>query len=125
MKKIVYILFIIALLLPVARLQAQGISRIETASGWYHIYNKSGKKVRSLSTSEGQLVGYSSTFFILRKGNTYYITYNEEGARLHLFTVSSVGEIQGVADDTFTSRLDAWIFTWSKDGRKISTKAAK
>ena len=119
------ILYIATLLLLVVRIQAQNISYIETTSSWYYIYDKSGKKIRTLSTSQGQLKGYSSTFFILKQGNAYYITYDEKGTRLHFFGASSVGEIEGVDGDAFTSRLGPWIFTWSKDGRKISTKAVK
>ena len=44
---------------------------------------------------------------------------------LHTWGVASVGEILGVAGDTFTSRQGAWIYTWDKYGKKISTRAAK
>ena len=47
------------------------------------------------------------------------------GKRLHTFGAGSVGEILGVAGDTFTSKNGAWIYTWSKEGKKISTRAAK
>lgn len=36
-----------------------------------------------------------------------------------------VGEILAVSGDTFTSRQGAWIYTWDKEGKKISTRAAK
>jgi hypothetical protein len=44
---------------------------------------------------------------------------------LHTFGTASVGEILAVSGDTFTSRQGAWIHTWSKEGKKISTRAAK
>ena len=122
MKKL---LLFIVLLLSVATLQAQSISHIETTKNWYYIYDQNGKKIKTLSTSQGELKGYSSTFYIIKQGTAFYITYDVKGKRLHTWGVSSVGEILGVAGDTFTSRQGAWIYTWSKDGKKISTRAGK
>ena len=44
---------------------------------------------------------------------------------LYTSGAASVGEILAVSGDTFTSRQGAWIHTWSKEGKKISTRAAK
>lgn len=122
MKKL--LLFII-IMLSVATLQAQSISSIETTRSWYYIYDQNGKKIKTISTSQGELKGYSSTFYILKQGSGFYATYDATGKRLHTFSASSVGEIIGTAGDTFTSRNGSWIYTWSKDGKKISTRAAK
>jgi len=122
MKKL---LLISILLLSVANIQAQSISHIETTKSWYYIYDQDGKKIKTLSTSQGELKGYSSTFYIIKQGSAFFITYDVKGKRLYTFGTSSVGEILGVAGDTFTSRNGAWIYTWSKDGKKISTRAAK
>ena len=122
MKKL---LLFIVLLLSVANLQAQSISHIETTKSWYYIYDQNGKKIKTLSTSQGELKGYSSTFYIIKQGSAFYITYDVNGKRLHTWGVSSVGEILGVAGDTFTSRQGVWIYTWDKNGKKISTRAAK
>ena len=83
------------------------------------------KKIKTLSTSQGELKGYSSTFYIIKQGSAFYITYDVNGKRRHTWGVSSVGEILGVAGDTFTSRQGVWIYTWDKNGKKISTRAAK
>ncbi len=115
----------IVLLLSVANLQAQSISHIETTKNWYYIYDQDGKKIKTLSTSQGELKGYSSTFYIIKQGSAFYVTYDVNGKRLHTFGVASVGEILAVSGDTFTSRLGVWIYTWSKDGKKICTRAAK
>ena len=122
MKKL--LLFII-LLSSIANLQAQSISHIETTKNWYYIYDQNGKKIKTLSTSQGELKGYSSTFYIIKQGTAFYITYDVNGKRLHTFGAGSVGEILGVAGDTFTSKNGAWIYTWSKEGKKISTRATK
>jgi hypothetical protein len=113
------------LLLSGISLQAQSISIIETTKNWYYIYDQNGKKIKTLSTSQGELKGYSSTFYILKQGSAFYITYDVNGKRLHTFGATSVGEILSVSGDTFTSRQGAWIYTWSKEGKKINTRAAK
>lgn len=109
----------------IANLQAQSISHIETTKNWYYIYDQDGKKIKTLSTSQGELKGYSSSFYIIKQGSAFYITYDVNGKRLHTFGVGSVGEILSVSGDTFTSRNGAWIYTWRKEGKKISTRAAK
>ncbi len=105
-------------------LQAQSISHIETTKSWYYIYAQGGKKLMTVSTSQGELKGFSSSFYILQKGS-FYITYDVRGKKIHTFSVSSVGNILGVTGDTFTSCKGAWIYTWSKDGKKLSTRAAR
>jgi lipoprotein-anchoring transpeptidase ErfK/SrfK len=122
MKKL---LLSIVLLLSGLSIQAQSISHIETTKSWYYIYDQDGKKIKTLSTGQGELKGYSSTFYIIKQGSAFYVTYDVNGKRLHTFGVSGVGEILAVSGDTFTSRQASWIYTWSKDGKKINTRAAK
>ena len=122
MKKL---LIIMVLLLSVSGLRAQSISYIETTKNWYYIYDQDGKKIKTLSTSQGELKGYSSSFYIIKQGSAFYITYDVNGKRLHTFGASTVGEILAVSGDTFTSRMGPWIYTWTKEGKKISTKGAR
>lgn len=103
----------------------EAIGYIETTKNWYYIYNQDGKKIRTFTTSQGELKGYSDTFYILKQGATFYMTYDVNGKRLHTFGAGSVGEVIGVSGDTFTSKLGVWIFTWSKEGKKIGTRAAR
>jgi lipoprotein-anchoring transpeptidase ErfK/SrfK len=119
MKKL---FIMMALLLSVSGLKAQSISYIETTKNWYYIYDQNGRKIKTLSTSQGELKGYSSTFYIIKQGTAFYITFDVNGKRLHTFGVGSVGEIVGVAGDTFTSHMGVWIYTWTKDGKKINTR---
>ncbi len=121
MKKL---LSVIVMLLCVVALKAQSIGYIETTKSWYYIYDQNGKKIRTVSTNQGELKGYSSSFYLLKEGSAFYVTVDVSGKRLHTFSVSSVGEIVGVAGDTFTSRLGAWLYTWSKEGKKINTRTA-
>ena len=103
----------------------ESIGYIETTKNWYYIYNQDGKKIRTFTTSQGELKGYSNTFYLLKQGASFYMTYDVNGKRLHTFGAGSVGEVIGVSGDTFTSKLGVWIFTWSKEGKKIGTRAAR
>ena len=44
---------------------------------------------------------------------------------LHTSGAASVGETLAVSGDTFTGCQGVWIYTWSKEGKKINTRAAK
>ena len=51
--------------------------------------------------------------------------FQAQSISLHTSGAESFGEILAVSGDTFTSRQGAWIHTWSKEGKKISTRAKK
>ena len=124
------IIVTIVLILTVAGLRAQSdnskaIGFIETTKNWYYIYDQNGRRMRTLSTSQGELKGYSSTFYILKEGTAFYITFDVNGRRIYTFGASTVGEILAVTGDTFTSRQGPWLHTWTKDGKKLSTRAAQ
>ena len=121
MKKL---LFACLLMLSSIGLQAQSISYIETTKSWYYIYDQDGKKTKALSSSIGELQGYSASFFIVKSGPWYYI-YDAKGNKTKSMSVYTVGNVLSVAGDTFTSQLGSWIYTWNKEGKKIATKAAQ
>ncbi len=121
MKKI---LIILIMLMAFTAMQAQKISYIETARSWHYVYDENGKKVYTFSTSQGEVVAYSESFYIVKKGSWYY-TYNAKGKRLHTFSMSSVGEVLAATGDTFTSRKGSWIYTWDKNGKKLATRSAR
>lgn len=118
------ILIAFIMLMTCTVIQAQKISHIETTSSWNYVYDENGKKVYTFSTSQGEVVAYSESFYILKKSGWYY-TCNAKGKRLHTFSVSNVGEILNAAGDTFTSRKSGWIYTWDKNGKKLATRSAK
>lgn len=120
MKKL---LLSIVLLLSVANLQAQSISHIETTKNWYYIYDQDGKKIKTLSSTIGELQGLSSTFFVVKSGSWYYI-YDTNGKKTKTLSESTVGKVLSVSGETFTSQVGSWIYTWSKEGKKISTRSA-
>ena len=120
MKKI---LFTLLLLFSGLSLHAQNISYIETTNAWYYIYDQDGKKIKTLSTNIGELQGFCSSFFIVKKGAWYYL-YDAKGNVLKTLSVSYVGQVLSVSGDTFTSQLGSWIYTWNKEGKKINTRTA-
>lgn len=59
------------------------ISRVECDGSWVYMNNESGKKYQTLSAnSVGDVLGYSSTFFVSRNGNRIY-TWDKNGKRLN------------------------------------------
>ena len=118
------ILTILMMLLTFTAIQAQKISYIETTRSWHYIYDENGKKVHTVSTSQGEVVAYSDTFYVLKKGSWYY-TCTPKGKKLHTFSASNVGEVLTATGDTFTSRKGSWIYTWDKNGKKLNTRPAK
>lgn len=118
------LLLIVTMFIAGINMQAQSISHIETTKSWYYIYDNNGKKTKTLSTSIGELQGFSASIFIVKSGSWYYI-YDAKGNKIKTLSVSSVGKLLSVSGDTFTSQVGSWIYTWNKDGKKISTRTAK
>ncbi len=117
------LLIVIALMISVVGLKAQSISYIETTKNWYYVYDQDGKKIKTLSSTIGELQGFSSTFFVVKSGSWYYI-YDANGQKTKTLSESTVGKVLSVSGDTFTSQVGSFIYTWSKEGKKISTRAA-
>ena len=118
------IFFILIMLMAFTAIQAQKISYIETTHSWNYVYDENGKKVHTFSATQGEVVAYSDSFYIVKHGSWYY-TYTAKGKKLHTFSVSSVGEVLSAAGDTFTSRHGSWIYTWDKNGKKLATRSAR
>lgn len=115
------ILIALVLLIAAVSVQAQKISYIESTRSWHYVYDENGKKVYTFSTSQGEVVAYSDSFYIVKNGSWYY-TCDAKGKKLHTFSVSNVGEVLNAAGDTFTSRKGNWIYTWDKNGKKLATR---
>jgi len=110
------------LLLSAIGLKAQSISYIETTKSWYYIYDQDGKKTKTLSTNIGELQGFSASFFVVKSGVWYYI-YDATGKKTKTLCETNVGKIVSVAGETFTSQIGSFIYTWSQEGIKLSTRA--
>lgn len=118
------ILFVLMFALGMQDSGRHQISSVESSGSWVYMYDASGHKYKTLSgVSVGQVMGYSSSFFVSRNGSWIYL-YDADGNKYKTLSYVSVGDVTGVSGDTFTSRNGSWIYTWSKDGRKINTRAA-
>ena len=103
MRKLFTILFLMITL--VAQAQRQQISYIEETKNWYYVYDEKGKKIGGLSRSSvGEIKGWGSDFFVAKRYSYYHIC-----------------DAKGRALKTM-NRKGSWIFTWSKDGKKISAR---
>ena len=117
-------LITLMMLMAFTAMQAQKISHIETTRSWHYVYDEKGKKIYTFSTSQGKVVAYSDSFYIVKHGSWYY-TCDAKGKKLHTFSQSNVGEVLNAAGDTFTSRKGNWIYTWDKNGKKLNTRSAR
>lgn len=104
---------------------AHRISSIEQNGPWIYLYDDSGRKYKTLSADNvGEVLGYSSTFFVSRSRTWIYL-WDSEGVKYKSLSASTIGEVTSVIGDTFTSRNGAWIYTWDSQGRKINKRAAR
>ena len=79
------------------------ISTIDRSGSWYYMYDENGKKYKTLSVSSvGDIVGYSSTFFVSTRSSWIYL-WDSEWKKYKTLSASSIGQVIGVTGDTFTS----------------------
>lgn len=104
-----------------SRLLAQSISYVETTRSWHYIYDEKGKKIHAVSTSEGSLAAYGSSFYVLCR-DSFYRIYDPKGRKLGSLSRNVAGEVVGGASNTFTSRKGGWLYTWSREGKKLSAR---
>ncbi len=57
-------------------------------------------------------------------GNWVYL-FDSEGKKYKSLNYSTVGDVIGVAGDTFTSRKGGWVYTWDRNGKKIKSRYGK
>lgn len=120
MMKRLFLLVVLVVSLSI-RLLAQGISYVETTRSWHYIYDEKGKKIHAVSTSEGSLAAYGSSFYVLCR-DSFYRIYDPKGRKLGSLSRNVAGEVVGGAGNTFTSRKGGWLYTWSREGKKISAR---
>ena len=102
--------------------QSESISYIETTSTWIHIFDGNGKKVNTMTRSSfGDVVGYSSTFFIVHRGS-FYVIYDPKCRPLNTLSESNIGEILSVTGNTFTAKNGSFISTYDRNGKKINVR---
>lgn len=124
MHRINLLLFLLILSFPINAhsTQSKSISYIEMTSTWIHIYDERGKVYYTDTRSRfGDVVGYSSTFFIIKRGS-FYVLYDTAIRPLKTMSISNVGEILSVTGDSFTARKGSFVTTYDKTGKSLRTR---
>lgn len=71
------------------------------------------------------LAGSHQISRVERDGSWVYM-YDESGKKYQTLSANSVvGDVIGVAGNTFTSRNGNWIYTWDKNGKRLNTRSAR
>ncbi len=111
------ILSVVMMVFMTTVMQAQRGGHIETTRSRHEIAHRRSKY--------GRTGGIQLEILHSDDGHSWYYTYDMNGRKRHTFSVSAVGEVLSVSGDTFTSRKGSWIYTWTKEDRKINTRPAK
>ena len=119
---VILFVFIAQIVTAQSNIQSRSISYIETTTTWIHIYDERGKEIYTDDRARfGDVVGYSSSFFIVKKGS-FYILYDVNIKPLDILLISNVGEILSVTGDTFTARHYSFVTTYDKTGKRLYTR---
>lgn len=71
------------------------------------------------------LVGSHQISRRVERDGSWVCMYNESGKKYQTLSANSVGDVIGVAGNTFTSRNGNWIYTWDKNGKRLNTRSAR
>lgn len=123
--------YLVMMLLVLSTVMAMGqgrkmiqISDIRRSGSWYYIYDQNGRRQKTFSASIGELVGFSSEFYILRSGSWYHL-YDSGARQYKTLSVSSTGVILNVTGNVFVAQRGSWISTYDKNGKRLSTRSAR
>lgn len=100
----------------------QQISHIMERNGWYRLFDQNGKYYTTVSMNEGQMVTYTSNYFILYR-NGWYILYNSQGRKYKTMDANILGEIVASTSVGFTTERNGWLYTFDIQGNKINTRS--
>lgn len=104
--------------------ESHQLSSIEQSGSWYNLYDAAGKKYKSLSTSSGELLGWSSQYFVL-KSYSWYNIYDAEGKKVRSMPVSS-GDFVSITGSQMILRSGSWLNTYDlSTGRKVNSRPAR
>lgn len=70
------------------------------------------------------LAGSHQISRVERDGSWVYM-HNESWKKYQTLSANSVGDVIGVAGNTFTSRNGNRIYTWDKNGKRLNTRSAR
>jgi hypothetical protein len=103
----------------------KSISSIEKQGEWYHIYDETGRQVKTMyARSTGELMGFASDFFIMKSGSWYYL-YDVHCKRYKTLYAPNIGEILSVNSNGFVAKHGSWIYTYDRTGKKLNTRYSR
>lgn len=103
---------------------SESISRIERKGNFYHIYDETGKLVKSKSTSIGELEGWGADYFIVSTVS-FYDLYDMQGNKYKSLSKAGIGAIVSVSSTTFSARKQNFITIYDSAGRRINSTPAR
>ena len=119
-KKLSFFLFFLFLFFSV---NAQTIGSIEKRGTWYEIYSEQGKKIKTVQSNIGELVGFGAEFFIVKKGCWYHLY--DTNAKKYKTLQDNIGTIVSVSSFGFTVKKGIWLHSYNVQGKKMWTRQVK
>ena len=104
--------------LSVSSMWSSPLGNVLTDNHRIHLYDMDGNMFKSISDINGEVVGFSSDFFITQKSGWIYL-YNNEGKMYKTMSARMVGEVVNVNGDTFTTKKGNLTSVYSMTGKLV------
>ena len=92
------------------------LSYIKEKSGYYILYDTSGREYCSISTGNTHNIGWSSTHFVVSDNQGYYIVYDANGKKVSELSMNKLGTVTDVIENAIISKKDNYIYKWDVYG---------
>ena len=90
------------------------LSYIKEKSGYYILYDTSGREYCSISTGNTHIIGWSSTHFVVS-----YIVYDANGKKVSELSMNKLGTVTDVIENAIISKKDNYIYKWDVYGSRF------
>ena len=94
------------------------LSYIKEDSGYYVLYDTTGREYKSVSTGNTRIVGWSATHFVVSDNRGYYIVYNSNGKKVSELSSNKLGRITNIIENAIISEKDNYIYRWDVYGSR-------
>jgi len=101
-------------------MKIMAISDAQIKGSYYYIYDSNGKKIATLSTTYGKLLGFGIGFLVLEKSN-YYYAFDETEKKIDSLS-SSQGEFRTASGNYLNLKKGSYIYTFDKNCKKNGFK---
>lgn len=97
------------------------IGHVEQKGSQIVVYDTKGKQIKNMSTGGGELKGYGTDFFVLKKGNGNATTYDLNCRLIKSIAIADY-EITGASGNNFTTKRKNQMRVYDKSGKMISSR---